>query len=331
MNNEAYIKAITHYLPERVLTNEMLAAEFPDWSVEKINSKIGVESRRLADDHEYVSDLAVKVSQKLFDEYAVDPSSIDFVLLCTQSPDYFLPTTACLVQHRLGIPTGAGAIDFNQGCSGYIYGLALAKGLLTACIAQNILLITAETYSRHIHFSDKGNRSIFGDAAAATLISTTGFASIADFELGTDGAGGSNLMVRNGAMRHPRASTPAHVDMGDYLFMDGTAIFNFTLSHVPLLTSNLLRRHRIELEDVDWFVFHQANQFMLEHLRKKIGIPAEKFLVYMKSCGNTVSSTIPIVLDEARKEGLLKSGQKILLAGFGVGYSWGGTLLTIRE
>jgi len=329
MTRHAFIQGLTYYLPERVLTNEDLNNEFPDWSVDKITAKIGVRSRHLAGATEYVSDMAVAASKKLFTEYSITPSTIDFILLCTQSPDYFLPTTACLVQDRLGIPTHAGALDFNQGCSGFVYGLAMAKGLVLSGIARNVLLITAETYSRHIHHSDRGNRSIFGDAAAATLISDSGFARIEDFELGTNGAGASQLIVKNGGMRQPRSFDAQPFNPDDYLFMDGTGIFNFTLGQVPLLTNRILEKHGLGLHEVNWFVFHQANRFMLDHLRKKIGIPEEKFLMYMESCGNTVSSTIPIVLKEAHGDGRFRGGDCVLLASFGVGLSWAGTVLKI--
>ena len=164
---KAFIKAVSYYLPEKVVSNDDLVKDFPEWSVDKIAGKIGIKSRHIAADAEFVSDMAVNAAQKLFNEHNISPGEIDYILLCTQSPDYFLPTTACLVQDRLGIPTTAGAIDFNQGCSGYIYGLSLAKGLIFGNIAKNILLITSETYSKHINKADKGNRTIFGDAASA--------------------------------------------------------------------------------------------------------------------------------------------------------------------
>lgn len=324
---EAFIKAISYYLPDHILTNEALVTEFPEWTVEKVAKKVGIHQRHISAKDEFTSDMAVKAAQKLFNEHTIDKDSIDFVLLCTQSPDYFLPTTACLVQDRLGVPTTAGALDFNQGCSGYVYGLALAKGLIAGGIAKNVLLITSEVYSKHIHISDKGNRTIFGDAASASLISTEGFASIGEFELGTDGSGYGDLIVKNGAMKSETKSTDTSVDMDDFLYMNGAGVFNFTLESVPVLVENTLAKNKIQgVTGVDWFVFHQANSFMLNHLRKKIGIEQESFLMHMQDCGNTVSSTLPIVLTEHRDK--FKKGEKALLAGFGVGYSWGGNVLT---
>ncbi|SHM28346.1 3-oxoacyl-[acyl-carrier-protein] synthase-3 [Chitinophaga jiangningensis] len=331
----AYIKAISYYLPEQVLTNEMLVTQFPEWSVEKVASKIGIQERRIAAPDEFVSDMAVKAGEALLQEYNIPASDIDFVLLCTQSPDFCLPTTACLVQNKLGIPTNAGAIDFNLGCSGFVYGLAFAKGLIAGGIAKNILLITSETYSKYLHPLDKGNRTIFGDAAAATLISTSGFAEIGQFELGTDGRGAENLIVRNGGSRAPRSAIPAEATFDgndpispDCLYMNGSEIFNFTLESVPQLVKTTLSKNTLTDADIDLYVFHQANQYMLNFLRRKIGISEEKFFLYMSKVGNTVSSTIPIALKAAMEDGKIKSDRdRVLLAGFGVGYSWGGCVL----
>jgi len=173
---KSYIKAISYYLPEEIITNEDLVKEFPEWTIDKVASKIGINKRHIAKENETASDMATHAAENLFSEHNIDRSSIDFILLCTQSPDYFLPTSACLIQNRLGLSTSCGALDFNLGCSGFVYGLSLAKGLIAAGIAQNVLLLTSETYSKHIHPKDKGNRTIFGDASAATLVSTEGFA-----------------------------------------------------------------------------------------------------------------------------------------------------------
>src|SRR5690242_19857668 len=161
---QAAIKAIEYYLPENAVSTEQLAAEFPEWSVEKIEEKTGIRVRHTAGAGECASDLGCAAAQKLFDSGACAAADIDYILLCTQSPDYFLPTTACLMQERLGIPTHAGALDFNLGCSGFVYGLGLAQGLIATGQAGRVLLITAETYSKFIHPRDKSVRSLFGDA-----------------------------------------------------------------------------------------------------------------------------------------------------------------------
>lgn len=326
---KAFIKAISYYLPDKILTNQELTQRFPEWTVEKVATKIGIDQRHIAAQDEFVSDMAVKAAEKLFAEHAIAPEEVDFILLCTQSPDYFLPTTACLVQDRLQIPTSAGALDFNLGCSGYIYGLALAKGLLAGGIAKNVLLLTSEVYSKHIHEADKGNATIFGDAASATLISSSGFAEIQQFDLGTDGAGGKNLIVKQGALKHPiRSDEEVVLEDGSiqrpaHLYMNGSEIFNFTIDRIPGLVTRTLELNNLQMEDIKLYVFHQANKFMLNHLRMKMGIESERFYVHMKNCGNTVSATIPIALLEAMKEGIPQQNDEFLLAGFGVGYSWG--------
>lgn len=329
----AYIKAISYYLPEKVLTNEALVVEFPEWTVEKVASKVGVTERHIAAEDETAADMGTKAAEKLFTEHQIDRSVVDFLLFCTQSPDYYLPTSACLIQERLGLSTHVGALDFNLGCSGYVYGLSLAKGLIAGGIAQNVLLITSETYSKHLHPRDKGNRTIFGDAAAATLVSTEGFAEIGNFSLGTDGRGAENLIVKKGAMRQANALNDLQFDEGgnpkssDFLFMNGGEIFNFTSEAVPVLVADVLNKNELKQDEINLFVFHQANKYMMNYLRKLIDIDQENFYIHLEKVGNTVSSTIPIALYEAGKEDKLNGN--VLLAGFGVGYSWGGVVLKI--
>jgi 3-oxoacyl-[acyl-carrier-protein] synthase-3 len=334
---KANIKAISYYLPESVLTNDLINQEFPEWDIEKISSKTGIRERHISAKDEFSSDMAVKAAEKLFEEHNINRSEVDFLLFCTQSPDYFLPTTACIIQERLGLETTIGALDFNLGCSGFVYGLSLAKGLIAGQMAKNILLITSETYSKFIHPGDKSNKTIFGDAAAATLISAeNGFCSIGNFVFGTDGKGASNLIVKQGGMRFPVSNKNEDVvdEFGNIrndrnLYMNGTEIFNFTGEFVPKLIESILEKSNLAKEDIDLFVFHQANKYMLNHLRKKIKISEEKFFIAMEDCGNTVSSTIPIALYEAQKQRRFDNCKHILLAGFGVGYSWAACNLNV--
>lgn len=333
MTNKAFIKGISYYLPEHVLTNEELVREFPEWNVDKVADKVGINSRHIAADNETAGDMAEKAARVLFNEYNIRPTDIDFLLLCTQSPDYFLPSTACVLQNRLGIPTSAGAFDYNLGCSGCIYGMAIAKGLIAAGIAKNVLLLTAETYNKYLSPDDKSNRSIFGDGAAACLISTEGFAKIGDFILGTDGVGADYLIVRTGAARQKEATglydedSEGHIRRDDYLYMNGGAIFNFTLDAVPAMMKQLLEKSELQKEEIDYYVFHQANKFMLNTIRKVCVLPKDKFYINMENVGNTVSSTIMIGLKECFNSGKIHKGMKIMVCGFGVGLSWGGTIL----
>lgn len=330
---KAYIKAISYYLPEKVETNEELVKDFPEWDAEKVTKKVGVLERHLAADNETAGDMAEKAALKLFDEYKIAPKDIDFLLLCTQSPDYHLPSTACILQDRLGIPTSAGAFDYDLGCSGCIYGLAMAKGFLSAGIAKNILLLTSETYNKYIHPKDKGNRSIFGDGAAACLISTEGFAEIGDFSFGTDGRGAENLIVKTGCSRTTETQNDlkideeGHIQSSDYLYMNGSEIFNFTLDAVPAMMKDVLLKNGLKQEEVDYFIFHQANKFMLQTIRKVCVIPKEKFYINLEKTGNTVSSTVLIGLKESMAQNIIHQGMNVMITGFGVGYSWGGTML----
>ena len=338
-NKWAAIKAITYHLPSQKLTNKQLAQEFQDWGMEKIYEKTGIAERRLAAADECASDLGVIAAEKLFATGVCRPQEIDFLIFCTQTPDYFLPTSACLIQDRLGLSTSCGAIDINLGCSGYVYGLALAKGLIETDLSNNILLLTADTYTKLIHPEDKSVRTLFGDGAAATLISGDGeIESIGPFVFGTDGRGVDKLIVPAGGFRLPLSSETAvetqdasgNVRSAQNLYMDGPEIFNFSLREVPKAVNQLLEKSKLTIDDVDYFIFHQANKFMLEKLRNKIKIPLDKFCINLETVANTVSTSIPLALSLDYENILIKKGSKIMLVGFGVGFSWGACMIQVN-
>jgi len=328
------IEMIEIYLPEKILTNDDLHKEFPDWNSDMIEQKVGIIKRHVSSENETALDLSFNAAEKLLLNF--DRDLIDFVLLCTQCPDYILPTSACILQAKLKLRNNIGAFDFNLGCSGFIYGLAIAKSLISSRIAKNILVITAETYTKLIHPKDKANLAIFGDAAAATLVSYNDKEHVFEFDLGTDGSGWNNLVVHNGAFRNkynPNAEL-LEAEFGNFytknnLYMNGTEIFNFTIANVPICFNNILNKNKITLDSIDYVIFHQANKYMINYLRKKIQIPEAKFYNNLLETGNTVSASIPIALHDAIKKGDIKKGKKVLLLGFGVGYSWGGTILEI--
>lgn len=321
----AYIHSIEYYLPENTVDNKLLSREFPEWEAEKIEEKVGIKTRHICSKNETALDLAYNAAEKVLKNFNKD--QVDFVILCTQSPDYYLPSGACILQDRLKLRKDIGAFDYNLGCSGYIYGLALAKSLINSHISSNVLLIMAETYSKHIHPSDKSNRSIFGDGAAATLILPSSEDKIHEFILGTDGKGKDNLIVKKGGMRFIDSQNEDLVE--DYLYMNGPEIFNFTLDIIPDLFKNILLKHNMSIDQIDFCIFHQANKFVLEYLRKKLKIDPAKFYNNMLDTGNTVSATIPIALKDCLEKKIVKSGDKVLLVGFGVGYSWGATIITL--
>lgn len=326
---KAYIKKIEYYLPEKVEENP----------AGRLRKKTGIERRHICSEDEIASDLAVKAAEKLFAS-GVEKKSIEYLILCTQSPDYYLPTTACLLQDRLGLPTSIGAVDYNLGCSGYIYGLGLAKGLIESNQVKNVLLLTAETYSKYIHPDDNAVRPLFGDGATATLIIAvdTDAEGIFGITYGTDGSGGNNLIVPVGGMKQPYADTELadlYDDYGNHrtnrnLYMSGSAIMNFTLENIPGMVDEILRKTGLKREDVDYYVFHQANHFMLKFLQEKCGLIDYPYWNDVRNYGNTVSSSVPVALHDMLHANGDTKMVNVMLAGFGVGLSWAGCMVNLK-
>lgn len=339
MTEQAAIIAIRSHLPEKKLTNEELAQQFGDGHGAQVYSKTGISTRHIAAETECASDLGVAAAQRLFADGVCSPDEIDFLILCTQSPDYFTPTTACVMQDRLGLRTTCGALDVNQGCSGYVYSLAVAKGLVAAGAAGSVLLVTGDTYTKFINPRDRTLRTLFGDGAAATLLRRVPAENelIGPFVLGTDGSGADQLIVKAGGLRCPSSSETARElldDQGNWradnnLYMNGADLFNFAMRRVPDVLTQLLEKAHLSIDDLSLIIPHQASKFMLDRLRGRMKIPPDKFWIDMQDCGNTVSSTIPIALESAIKQGRVKTGDRVALIGFGVGYSWGATLIQL--
>lgn len=331
----SYIRSISYYLPEKVLTNNGLCSAFPHLQADEIFRLTGIRERHIASQGQISSDLAFESAEALFREHSIDRGDIDFLLFCSEGLDHKAPATACLLQHRLKLSQTCGAVDIPLGCTGFVYGLSLAKALVESGQARNVLLLTSDTPSKAIHPNDHELRLIFGDAGAATLICAGGPGSIGDFVFGTDGSGAQNLIVRESGLRYPitKEWLEKYENVGGLPFgrmeMKGEEIFIFALKVVPSMVKELLEKAGLTMDDIDLFVFHQANGYLLEILRKKLKIVREKFIVQMESSGNTVSASIPIALHEAIKSGKAKKGDKVLIAGFGIGYSWAGTIITI--
>lgn len=330
----ARITKIEYVYPEKKISNDDLKTMFPDYDFRNFEKKVGIINRYWVEEKETALDLAVKACEKLFAD--IDRDSIDFILYCTQSPEYYLPTTACILQNRLGLLKNIGAFDFNLGCSGYTYGLSIAKSLISANQAKNVLIVTAETYSKYIHPLDRTNRAIFGDAATATLVSYSNDEHLGNFLFGTDGSGYDKLIVKNGGSKHkydPEASDKIYgtnnIYSENHLYMNGPEVFNFTNDVIPNFTRDVLKDNGLGIVDVDQFIFHQANSFMLDFMRKKIGIPKLNFYNNLSDGGNTVSSTIPIALKNYSQ--CLDNIQTVVLVGFGVGLSWSGGVININH
>lgn len=329
----AAIGPIAVHLPELIETNEMLQTANPGWNMAEIAAKTGIKQRHLAGPRECSSDLGVAAAEKLFAQFDIDRNTIDYVLFCTQTPDYYLPTTACLIQDRLGLRRNIGALDFNLGCSGFVYGLSLCDGLIRSEVAQRILLITAETYSKLIHPSDRSLRTIFGDAGAATLIEAAEEPTLQHFQFGTDGSGANTLIASDGGFRSPEdAIAPRHKKRWpSSLYMDGPELISFTVEKIPGLVKQICRLGQIDKSDVHRYLFHQATFKLLDELRRTLDVESDKMPVRMENVGNTVSCTLPLLIEQIRREEGLPPDRWNLLVGFGVGLSWAGCLWRDRQ
>ena len=335
---KAYINDIEYFVPSNKVSNDDLIKINPEWDIDRIYEKTGITNRYIASEGQTSTDLAVEAGRILLEKKPYLKDSIDYLILCTQSPDYYLPSSSCLVQERLGLQQSVGAIDVNQGCSGFVYSLGLAKGLIESDQAKNILLITAETYSKFINDKDKSVKTLFGDAAACTLISgrTSQEEFISAPVYGTNGKGAENLIVPDGGLRSPLTDN-SYIEEKDEsnnyrnrtnLFMNGREIYTFTLSKIPAVFKQILDKEKVTLDDIDVVIFHQANKFILDSLQRKLKIPEEKMHRSYREFGNTVSSTIPIGLNiEMLKNNTANKTRAALILGFGVGLSWAGSII----
>lgn len=324
------ISQISTHLPQGRLTNDQLVEQLGRWTSDEVYAKTGIRTRCIAAADETAVDMAASAVQKLLHDRSVD--QIDHLILCTQTADYKLPSSSCLVQARAGLPKTCGCFDINLACSGYVYGLLVAHGLINGGGAKRVLLVNSDTYTHYIHPKDAVCRPLFGDGAAATLLAADSTTKLSGFVFGSDGSQAMRMHLPAGGekMRHFRGD--AHVSGNptdpEFIRMDGPEIYNFTLNTVPAAVKECMGKAGLAAEQIDFFVFHQANAFMLESLRRKMGIPKEKFPVELADTGNLVSASIPVVLERMRADGRIKPGTVTLLCGFGVGLSWGACVVT---
>ena len=308
--NQVSITAIEYELGSRLVTNDDIAREMPDWNFPNIVKKTGIKSRRITAKDEKASDLGVRAAEKLFNSHDIARESVETLIYCTQSPDFPSPATACIIQDRLGLPTSTAAFDINQGCSGFVYGLAVASSMIGSGFSKKVLLICADTYSKYIRPESKSTRTLFGDAGSATLLEVSPDPSIGPFLLGTDGSGMEKIIVRNNC-----------------LMMDGPGVYLFTIRKVPECVHGLLKKAGKAMSDVDYFIFHQASKVVIDSIVKTLELDEGRVFRGYEEIGNTVSSTIPIALKQASEKKLIKKGDNIMLVGFGVGLSWGACFL----
>ncbi len=332
---QSKIGSVSYYLPETLLTNDDLTQEFPGLKIKELTRLTGVISRHISAEGETSVDMAVKAAEKLFDENNIDRNTIDFVLFCSAGGDYITPASACIIQDKLNLPENCGALDINQGCTGYIYSLSVADGLITSGNASNVLVLNAEAITKMINKGDKANRAIFGDAGAATLVTRNATGFKGKFIFGTDGSKFDRIIIKHGRERYPLPKYKEEDFTDEYgnvrnnadFYMNGSEVFNFSVEKAPQLVNTLLEKHNMKKDEIDFFIFHQANAIILETIGRKLGIPKEKLVVELENTGNTVSATIPIAMKKSLEKGKIKRGNKILMAGFGVGFSWAGTIL----
>ena len=332
------IKDMAYYLPEQIVTNADLGKDNPEWDMRLIEKRVGVVERYIARDDETALDLSVKACEKLFFNNEGARKEIDGIIFCTESQDYIMPPNSCILHKMLDLPEDVFAFDFNLACSGYIYGLALAQGLIYSGITKNILLVNADTYSRYINKKDRSVSALFGDGAAVSWITTSNSTQgIIDIQCSTSGRYYDKFIIPAGGCRMPKSTETAIPKIDDSgnvralenIHMDGMAILAFVNSRVPKQIQQILARNKLTIDDIDFFVFHQASKIALDALMLLLRIKPEKTYHNLHKVGNTVSASIPIALKDALDSGKVSIGDKVILSGFGVGLSWGTAIIEI--
>jgi 3-oxoacyl-[acyl-carrier-protein] synthase-3 len=331
------IEDIAYYLPEKLVTNDDFGREYPDWNYKRVAPVVGIYSRHVEDDATPVSDMAARAAEKLFGHGKVGKESIGFIVQITEIGDYIMPSTACVLQEKLGLPDSVGAFDVNLACSGYVYGLAVAKSLVFSGMAGKVLLVTAEKNLFRIHKDDPGTRFLHGDAATATVVSRENIiAEIGEFDFGTDGGGANHLFIPAGGTANPysEATRESYTDefgqkrYPEYLYMNGMAVYNFTAKRGPESIRRAVAKNDLNIEDIDLFISHQASKAIIKNIIVKMGVDESKVPSNLDRVGNTGSSSIPILLSDVLTGGPAP-GAKLALSGFGIGLSWASTVLTI--
>ncbi len=323
MKYNLLIKSIETSLPKNYFRIVDLKKKNKSWNIKKIINKTGIEKIWYTKKNQTALDLAYEAGRKLLKK--VDKKSIDTLIYVTQSPDYFLPSNACILQNKLKLNKSVSAFDINLGCSGFVYALSVASSMASSGMSKNILIICSDTYTKYIKNDDRTNKPIFSDGASATLVVKSQKKFVGEFLLGTDGSGYKDLIVENGACK-------GNLDKKDIkLFMNGSKIFMFTLANIPINVEKLLKISKIKKKKINNFFFHQGSKLILDSLGEALSLPKEKIFNNLKLLGNTVSSTIPFALKEADKKGKIKSNDILFLSGFGVGLSWGSCIIKWKK
>jgi 3-oxoacyl-[acyl-carrier-protein] synthase-3 len=329
------IECIEYYLPEKEVSNSELQGLHPDWDVEKVGAKSGVFNRHLASKSETAFDLSCHAIEKLLTNNQLKVTDIDGIIFCTQSPDYIMPSNAFLVHKHFHFESKVWAFDYNLACSGYVYGISIARGMIVSGMAKKVLLINADTYSKYIHPDDRSTSVLFGDGAAASIISERNCEGVIDISLASSGEEYDSFYIPAGACRIPFSNDTKELVVDhsgnhrtlENIHMNGFAVWKFISRTVPEQINNILDRNNLTTEEIKLYVFHQASKLTLDSLIKSLKIDTAKAYLNLDKVGNTVSASIPIALKFAENEGNLKKGDLILISGFGVGLSWGSIIL----
>lgn len=306
------------YLPLNKIDNDHFISIYNDWDSERVYNQTGIKSRYYAGPNETSGSMAAAALSNLIDKYNIDKNSIDFIICVTETPDNPIPATAYKVHQLLGLSNKCGAYDINHGCSGFTYGLMNACNLINSGMATNVALLNTDTLSRYLDISERGTATIVGDAASAFLIDKATCNNIMNFVYGTDSSGYDKLIIK------PKDDD---TKQKQYLYMDGMDVFYFAINNVPNIIEDILKTNNMSMDDIDLIVLHQANKTILEYIKKRLKIKDDRFYINLENTGNTASVTIPIALNDLAINGKLKENMKILLLGFGVGYSWCGTII----
>lgn len=331
---KAFIKDIEIYLPEQIITNEDLCKRNPQWDATKIMSKVGISQRHVAKEGESSFVLAYNACKQLIKKKPQYRHEIDYILYSTLNHEHFMMISSVLLQHRLNLSDSCGTLDFRLPCTGYLQLLSVAKSLIESGLAKNVLVVTSDTYSKRIHQRDIGTLSIFGDAATATIVSSEGWGCIGDVSLGGDGIGTENHIARIKCLSecYPDEKVLqndlSETDFSsENFYMVGSEIFGFVTNRIPLFYRTFLEHNNVAMDDVSMHIFHQANKYMLDYLKKRLNIPNDRFYMNMCDVGNTSTSSLPICLYRAYNTGKLHG--IISLCAFGGGYTWGSAILKV--
>lgn len=328
----ATITAMHYCVPRKRLTNQELGERFGEKALKSIIKMAGIQERRVVSEGQTASDLAYVAASRLIEDRGVDRQAIDLIIFASQTGDYQIPATAAVLHHRLRLSQRCGAFDINLGCTSFPYSLSVASGMVSSGIVSKALVLNADAITTVIHPRDRGLVPLHGDAAVATLVEpATSGGGIVGFLLGTDGSGYKHLIIPASGARVPRTEEtrreteeePGVVRTQEHLYMNGPAVFHFSVYKVPEVIKEALQRFHLSMENIDLVLLHQANKTMIDLVYRALEVPPEKRFYFMETVGNASGASTPMLLAEAWRQGRVKPGQRLLVASFGVGLSWG--------